>query len=295
MASAQHRAKDIDIANILDAVDLERYPIHRRGTPEYEEMIALARKGLGTEECAYLPNFLSDDAVETMRMEAESLRSDAVYFDEEHNPYFSVIPDDIPDWDPRRHMGRKNNGLVPGEAFDRQGLIWRLCRSEEMKGFVEDCLDIRPLYFYEDPYGCLNVSIQTEGQEFDWHFDTNEFTVSILLQKPERGGVFEFAPNVRTPADECYKDVAEVISGTSEKVVPLDLRAGDLQLFKGRYSVHRVTPVEGPLDRLIALFAYAREPEMYASPERSQRIWGKVHPDQIAAANRRRRADALLD
>jgi len=89
--------------------------------------------------------------------------------------------------------------------------------------------------------------------------------------------------------------VAEVMSGESSKVVPLGLRAGDLQLCKGRYSVHRVTPVQGSVDRLIALFAYAREPGMYATPERSMQIWGKTHPDQIAAANRRRRADALLD
>lgn len=295
MAIVDARNPETPTASIWDSVDLDRYPIHRRGTPEYAEMVRLARKGLGTEECAYLPNFLRPEAVEAMRLEAESLRGRAVYFDEEHNPYFSVVPDDVPARDPRRHLGRKNNGLVPGEAFDREKLIWRLCRSEEMKGFVEDCLDIKPLYFYEDPYGCLNVSIQTEGQEFDWHFDTNEFTVSLLLQKPERGGVFEFAPNIRTPADECYDAVADVISGASDKVVPLDLKAGDLQLFKGRYSVHRVTPVQGSVDRLIALFAYAREPDMYASPERSQRIWGKVHPDQIAAASRRRRADTLLD
>ena len=281
--------------DLRQAVDLDRYPIHRRGSPEYLAMVELARRGLGTEECAYLPDFLRDEAVATMREEAEALAPSAVYFAEEHNPYFSTVPASLPDWDPRCRLGRKTNGLVPGEAFDRDRLIWRMCRSEEMKGFVEDCLGLSPLYFYDDPYGCLNLSIQSDGQEFAWHFDTNEFTVSILLQRPETGGVFEFAPNVRTPTDERYEDVAEAISGQSEQVVALDLKPGDLQLFKGRYSVHRVTPVQGNSPRMIALFAYAREPGMYATPERSLQIWGKVHPDQIAAADRRRRADSLLD
>ncbi len=276
-------------------IDLERYPVHQRGSARYRETVREARKGLGTEECAYLPDFVLPDVIEEMRIEAESLIPEAVYFTEEHNPYFSEVPKDAPDWDPRRKMGRKTNGLVPGEAFARDKLIWQLCRHDAMKAFVEDCLDIHPLYFYDDPYGCLNVSIQANAEEFAWHFDTNEFTVSILLQKPDSGGLFEFAPNIRTPASECYEDVAGVIDGSSDRVVSLDLKPGDLQLFKGRYSVHRVTPVVGDTSRLIALFAYAREPGMYATPERSKQIWGKVHPDQIAAANRRRRADALVD
>jgi len=287
--------QEIQELRLEQVIDLERYPVHQRGSKRYRQTIQDARRGLGTAECAYLPDFVLPEIVEQMRIEAESLAPEAVYFSEEHNPYFSEVPESAPDWDPRRIMGRKTNGLVPGEAFPRDGLIWRLCRHEAMKRFVEDCLDIDPLYFYDDPYGSLNVSIQAEGEEFAWHFDTNEFTVSILLQKPVAGGLFEFAPNIRTPESECYEDVAEVIAGKSEHVVTLDLRPGDLQLFKGRYSVHRVTPVEGPTKRLIGLFAYAREPGMYATPERSMQIWGKVHPDQIAAGNRRRRADALLD
>lgn len=278
-----------------EVIDLERYPLHRRGSDRYLEMVRQARQGLGTEECAYLPDFVLPEVVETMRIEAESLITEAVYFSEKHNPYFSKVPENAPDRDPRRKLGRKTNGLVPGEAFARDGLIWQLCRHDAMKDFVEDCLDIHPLYFYDDPYGCLNVSVQADGEEFAWHFDTNEFTVSILLQQPDSGGLFEFAPNIRTPASECYEDVARVIDGRSDRVVALDLKPGDLQLFKGRYSVHRVTPVGGDVSRLIALFAYAREPGMYATPERSMQIWGKVHPEQIAAANRRRRADALVD
>ena len=278
-----------------EVVDLNRYPIHVRDSERYRELVFEARKGLGTEECAYLPDFVLPDAVETMRVEAEELVPEAVYFREQHNPYFSDVPEDALPRDPRRSLGRKTNGLVAGESFDRSRPIWQLCRHPAMKNFVEDCLAVKPLYFYDDPYGCLNVSVQTEGEEFAWHFDTNEFTVSILLQKPREGGLFEFAPNVRTPESECYHEVADVIDGVSDRVVSLDLRPGDLQLFKGRYSVHRVTPVKGEVSRLIALFAYAREPGMYATPERSKQIWGKVHPDQIAAARRRRRADTLID
>ena len=276
-------------------IDLDRYPIHARGSDAYNDTVRLARKGLVTEECAYLPEFARADAVARMQAEAESLVPKAVYFSQKHNPYFSKVPDNPAPGDPRAVLGQKTNGLVPGEAFPRDGLIWNLCRHPAVKDFVEDCMGAGPLYFYDDPYGCLNVSVQRDGEEFAWHFDTNEFTVSIQLQKPVAGGVFEFAPNIRTPESECFGDVAAVIQGDRAKVIPLDLRPGDMQLFKGRYSVHRVTPVQGPVPRLIALLAYARAPEMYATPERSQQIWGMVHPKQIEAARQHRRADTLTD
>ncbi|GAB5470760.1 MAG: hypothetical protein Kilf2KO_37900 [Rhodospirillales bacterium] len=280
----------------LDAVvDLDRYPIHRRESLAYEAVVQQARRGLGTEECAYLPAFVRPQAIEALQAEARALEPKAVYFSQEHNPYFSSLPHDLGDRDPRRVMGRKTNGLVPGEAFDRTGLIWNLCRNPTVKDFVEDCLSSGPLYVYDDPYGCLNVSIQRPGEEFAWHFDTNEFTVSILLQRPQAGGLFEFAPNIRSPEDERFGDVYDVVTGGSSRTYALDLKPGDLQLFKGRYSVHRVTQVRGALSRMIALLAYARAPGMYATPERSKQIWGKVHPDQVAAAKRKRRADALLD
>ena len=38
-----------------------------------------------------------------------------------------------------------------------------------------------------------------EGHYFPWHFDGNEFTVSILIQEAEEGGLFEFVPDIRKP------------------------------------------------------------------------------------------------
>ena len=278
-----------------EVVDLDRYPIDAPGSSGYVESVRVARWGLEERECAHIANFVRPGAVERMRLEAEQLATVAVYFSQEHNPYFSDVVDEVRPRDPRAIMGRKTNGLVPGEAFPRDGVIWNLYRHPAVKDFVQDCLGGGPLYFYDDPYGCLNVSMQRDTEEFAWHFDTNEFTVSVLLQRPARGGVFEFAPNIRTAGSESFPDVAAVLDGDRSRVTALDLQPGDPQLFKGRYSVHRVTPVEGPTPRLIALLAYSRAPGMYALPVRSQQIWGRVHPDQVQAAKDSQRADALTD
>ena len=37
-----------------------------------------------------------------------------------------------------------------------------------------------------------------------WHFDSCEFTLSLMIQKPEKGGIFEYCPNIREPGNENF-------------------------------------------------------------------------------------------
>jgi predicted 2-oxoglutarate/Fe(II)-dependent dioxygenase YbiX len=46
-------------------------------------------------------------------------------------------------------------------------------------------------------------------------------------------------------ADESYAGVEAVLDGRSSRVKSLTLEPGDLQIFKGLYALHRVSPVTG--------------------------------------------------
>ena len=277
------------------AVNIERYPIHRYGSSDYLSVVRETREALAREDCARLRGFIRPESIGPLQADAAALRHHAVYRSVEHNPYFSDPPEDAPAWDPRRRMGRRSNGMVPADVFPRDSTLWRIYRSPALKSFLEDCLETRPIHCYADPLGCMVLSVQSAGQEFAWHFDTNDFAVTILIQRPDAGGMFEFAPNIRSAESECYEDVARVLDGRSDRTKVLDLRPGDLQLFRGRHAVHRVTAVEGEKPRMIAVLAYTREPGVLATPERAMQAWGRVHPAQLTAAGRRRRADGLLD
>ena len=50
-----------------------------------------------------------------------------------------------------------------------------------------------------------------EGHYFPWHFDGNEFTVSILIQEAEKGGLFQFVPDIRKPGDVDLVSVKSII------------------------------------------------------------------------------------
>lgn len=132
--------------------------------------------------------------------------------------------------------------------------------------------------------------------EHPWHFDTNEYTVSMLTQEAEEGGSFEYCPNIRSAEDERFDDVRDVLDGRpARQPERLPLRPGDLQLFKGRYSLHRVSPVRGGLARHSAIFAYSERPGVIGSVARTRQLFGRVLPGHLAAEGRAVRGDGLLD
>ena len=55
-----------------------------------------------------------------------------------------------------------------------------------MLKFVSDSLGVFPLYRWSDPLGKNPYSIMHKDHYFPWHFDGNEFTLSILVQKAEK-------------------------------------------------------------------------------------------------------------
>lgn len=281
--------------DIDEVVDTRRYPLDRAGSPAYLDCVARVRESLAADSCAVLDRFIRADRIDRMVAEAKTLSPRAVYREQEHNPYFSEIREDLPAGDPRGFRCRRTNGMVPAELFDRDGDLWRLYTDESLHRFLADCLEIDRLYCYEDPFGSMVLSVQPESTEFPWHFDTGEFAVTLLLQSAEGGGKFEYVPEVRRPGDECYPDVARVLEGDSKSVRVLEPRVGGLQLFRGRYSLHRVTAVEGRVSRIIAVLTYALSPGVYATPERSRQAWGRAHPDQVAAHRACERSDSLMD
>jgi len=268
-------------------VDVSTYPIHTPGSQTYVTIVKQARDGLEGSSCALLKNFFRPSVVEQMRSEAVDLQPDAVYVEKAYNPYFDEVPDDLPDDHPRRRVTRRTNGMVRADHFDRGGAIWALFKNQHLLQFVADCLSVEELYTYRDPFGCMNINVQIPGSEFAWHFDNNDFTVSLILQRPETGGEFEYVPDLRTNEDPGFEAVKKVLDGDRSLVRPLDLQPGDLQLFKGRYALHRVTAPEGKTSRLSLLLGYVDDRDSMASPTFSQNLWGEIHPLQIKAFERR--------
>jgi hypothetical protein len=171
-----------------------------------------------------------------------------------------------------------------------------LFRSRDLARFIADTLDVATLYCYADPLAGLTANILEPGQQFAWHFDTNDFAVTLLVDEADEGGLFEYVPGARTADDENFEAIQRILEGSAESVHTLDLRAGDMQIFRGRHSLHRVTRVPAHANpRHAAIFAYTQEPGVIGRLERTRQLFGRALTEHEAAERERVRADALID
>ncbi len=218
------------------------------------------------------------------------------------NPYFHVTPNpDYPAHHPVNTFIERSSGFIPGDSWQPDCATDVLFRSRGLAQFVADCLEVPELHCYADPLAGLTANVLEPGQQFTWHFDTNDFAVTVLVQEADDGGLFEYSPAIRSADNEGFDRIQAVLDqGNSaselESVHTLDLRPGDLQIFRGRHSLHRVTRLAADSrPRHAAIFAYTEQPGVIGRVERTQQLFGRVLPEHEAAEADRVRSDRLLD
>ena len=281
---------------LADLVDLEAFPIHEPTPAGYVAVVDGARAGLRSEGCALLGEFVRPEAVERLNDEILERKHATHYSTQVMNPYFHTAVD--PDYPPEHPVNtfiERSSGFIPGDAWDAGCAADALFRAPEVARFLAACLEVAGLHCYDDPLAGLTANICDPGQQFTWHFDTNDFAVTVLVQPGDEGGLFEYVPHIRSADDEGFDAIAAVLAGGREDVRTLHLRPGDLQIFRGRHSLHRVTRVGQSRPRHAAIFAYTLEPGVIGRVERTRQLFGRVLPAHEEAERRRVRSDALLD
>ncbi|MET7771104.1 arpA protein [Nocardia sp. NPDC005366] len=281
---------------VLDEIiDAARYPLADPGSARCRAAVARARAELDESGCTVLREFIRPALIETLRAQGEAMAPHAYYEVERVNAYNIPLDSELPQDHPARIVLERGNAFVPRDRIPADALIHRLYTSAEFQRFIAECFGLAELHEFADPLAGLCLNVVAPGMSHPWHFDTNEFTVSMLTQPAESGGIFEYCPNIRSPHAENLDDVRAVLTGSGERLVRrLDLRPGDLQLFRGRFSLHRVSPVAGADQRHSAIFAYTDRPGVIGTVERTRQLFGRVLPDHLAAADVVR-GDRLLD
>jgi len=276
-----------------DIVDLDTYPINQPGNQKYKDIISYNKKLLDNNGCCVLKNFIKEVSINRMKQEAERKLNKVHWTKDKHNPYFIKDDETLPKDHPKRIFTVRESGYINSDDLEQNSDLNHLHDSDEMLKFVSDCLGVYPLYKWVDPLGKNPYSIMHSGHYFPWHFDGNEFTLSILVQKSEKGGIFEYSPDLRSKDNENFENVTKVLRGDRGAVKSLDLKPGDLQIFKGRFSMHRVTKIEGKSSRYIALPCYVKDPYRVNKPEHSIQVYGKAMPIHYKRNNIE--ADGLTD
>jgi hypothetical protein len=260
-------------------VDLERYPIHDLASPEGQALVQRCRATFAETGVLALEGFLTAEATGLLAAEARSLEGAAHHYATDHTVYFSPPDPDLAEDHPRRRTVRTDKGNVPYDMIPRSAHLRAFYEWDATLAFVAAVLDQPGLERHPDPMAALNINVHDEGQELGWHFDRAEFAVTLALQQSEHGGVFQYAPHLRSDVDENYPGVAEVIAGAGE-VRELVAPPGTLSLFRGHHSLHRVTPGGGPSKRLLAALSYVTEPTTFSAYARNL-FYGREQPVSV--------------
>jgi hypothetical protein len=282
----------VDIAAF---VDLDAYPLLHEGTAAWASRVETIRHELAATDCSVLAGFIRAHRIADLSAQGRAIAPLAWSRIETVNAYNMALGPEVPDWHPGWIQLERGNAFVARDQIPQNFLISQLFHNPPFQRFVAACFGMQRVFELADPLSGLCLNVLKSGREHPWHFDTNEFSVSLLTQKPEGGGVFEYCPNIRSPANENFPDVRDILEDNGGQCIQrVVLEIGDLVLFRGRYSLHRVTAVEGETERHSAILAYTKEPGIIGSAERSRQLFGRMLPVHLAAAERRR-ADSLLD
>ena len=262
---------DHDIQNLID---LNRYPLHRAGEDNFETLVRECRSQLAKNGLFNLPNFLqpgvSDDIADAL---AARWQSEAFHHKRSHNIYFKPKIEGLaPDHPALALRETSNRTLCADQVADTD--LRLIYEWPEFAQFLARVLDLPELHPMADPLARINVMAYGEGEALNWHFDRSEFTTTLLLQAPEQGGDFEYAKDLRSESDPNYAGVAALLEGrTQPRRMALD--AGTLNVFRGKNTAHRVSPVVGDTSRIIAVFSYFDRPEVTLSDSERRGFYGR--------------------
>ena len=258
-------------------LDLERFPIHRLDAEDGLALLERCRKDLEQEGMFNLSRFVRADVVARAAAElAPCFDAQAFVHERTHNIYFR---DDIPE------LGANHPALWRSTTSQRTlcadqlegSVVLRIYEWPPLVDFLARAMDMPHLYRMEDPLARANVMCYLPGQQLGWHFDRSEFTVTLLLQAPYSGGEFQYRKDLRTADDPNYTGVARLLRGEDEEMRTLRVDAGSLNVFKGLNTPHRVTPVAGERERIIAVFSFFDRPGVRFSRDESIGFYGRAN------------------
>lgn len=247
--------------DISQIIDLDRYPFHDPSNPRLQSLMARGKSALERDALFCLEGFVRPEMIGPMASELERQVPKACRYEAERIAYLDAAPE-LPEDHPRNQphpclYHQVLNYQIANNSPLRQIYYW-----QPLTDFLGELCGYDTFYRSDCPHLALTAKVAGEGDTDGWHFDTNDVVFTLLLQAPEAGGVFEYAPHVRSETDERYDAVEAVLADPDRLAVRPPMAVGNLVVFKGDLSLHRVTPVEGQRKRIVGLFSYDQAPGM---------------------------------
>ena len=242
-----------------------------------ERFVSRCRDQLVADGVVTIPGFIRPAALKALVAEAEAEKKNAYFTASTHNAYLTPPRDDLPADHVFNRQITSSKGCITTDQVPRGSSLHSIYDSPLFQQFLATVVGETALYEYADPLSSINVHFANDGQELGWHFDNSSFAVTLLLQAPDDGGQFQYVRDVRDAeaSDLNFGAVADVLDGRTQPL-NLDVVPGTLVLFRGRNSMHRVTPTIGRRTRILVVLAYNTAPGICLSEAARMTFFGRL-------------------
>ncbi|WP_424947602.1 HalD/BesD family halogenase [Candidatus Spongiihabitans sp.] len=261
-------------------IDFQKHPID-----QLDRFGAGCKQQLEKTGSLLLPNFITEQAIAQLKAEALAHAHLAYYCQHTHTAYLSPPDLHYPAAHPRNRQIISNKGCITDDQIPEVSLLRIIYADRKFQKFLCYVLEQDRLFDYSDSLSSINVHYYAADQELGWHFDNSSFAVTLMIQPAEYGGEFEYIPRFRNheTGDMNFAGVGQVLDHAFDQPldgevdsIKLNIMAGTLALFRGRNSLHRVTPVTGG-NRIQVVLAYNTEPGIALSEQARLTFYGRTH------------------
>ncbi|MEL6994782.1 MAG: 2OG-Fe(II) oxygenase [Pseudomonadota bacterium] len=224
-----------------------------------------------------LEGFIQPKALSEMRTEAEQGMAEAYFCTQKHSVYLTKNNTDFTTDHPANRQVVSSKGCICDDDLPQSSPLRILYDSEIFRKFLKRTTGEAELHPYADPLSSINIHYAKRGQELGWHFDISSFAITLLIAKPDAGSRFEYVKDLRdADAGEMnYDGVGALLDGRIQPKI-LSMAPGTLVLFRGRNSVHRVSPNESDITRMLAVLAYNSHPGVSLSESARMTFYGRL-------------------
>ncbi|MBZ9797451.1 2OG-Fe(II) oxygenase [Mesorhizobium sp. ES1-4] len=259
-----------------DILDLDRYPLDREGSPEWNRLVEQSLAALEADGMFNLEGFLRPGVAEQAVREIKPVMDSRSHVHKRmHNIYFKPsIPELAPGHPALRQVETISHTVCADQIAG--STVMAIYEYEPLVRFLAATMGKAKLHVMQDPLARANVMAYRAGEALNWHFDRSEFTTTLLLQQAQRGGDLEYRTDLRSDDNPNYEGVARLLEGRDPDARILRMKPGTLNVFRGKNTAHRVTTVEGERERMIAVFSYYERPGVMFSEEERVGFYGRA-------------------
>ncbi len=221
-------------------------------------------------------SFINSKGIKEIVEEAIKLKPKSHKSSSEYNVYVSPYDSNFSKNSARNRIMKTTKECIPNDLISKNSNLFKIYDSNIVQKFFCNILKVKKLYPYSDPLSSININYYNNGDSLGWHFDNSDFTITLLVKNCSKGGDYEYFNKSRYKnGNENYKEVEEILDGKikGQKVESL---VGDLMIFKGKESIHRVTEILED-ERILITFNYNVKKGVPLSKQSRKTFFGRIN------------------